>query len=130
MVELNRKFEQFRTSSLTLTNILSSQRCLKDVTGLGYSEVPPPFNQNYSSVPKEDESVKNDDSSVPKVIEHSETSKSEGVNSSISTPEVFKTTPQQFPKQVKFVKSGVIIGEKLDKSFVKVVDNKVDEKLK
>ena len=130
MAETNRKFEQFRTSSMTLTNIISSQRSAKDVTGLGYNEVPPPFNQNYSSALKEDETVKSDEPSVPKAIEPSETSKSESVNSSVPTPEIFMTPPQSFQKRVTFVPSGFVLSDKLDESDVKVVKNKADESQK
>ena len=55
VVELNRRFEQFRSSSFNLNHLLSSQRNSHDLRGLGYNEVPPPFNENYTFLSKENE---------------------------------------------------------------------------
>ena len=48
IVELNRKLDQFQNSKFILNHVLSTQKQANDVTGLGYNEVPPPFNDNYT----------------------------------------------------------------------------------
>ena len=48
VVVLNRRFEQFRSSSFNLNHLLNSQTTSHDLIGLGYNEVPPPFNENYT----------------------------------------------------------------------------------
>jgi len=41
ITELNRKIEQFRSSTFVLDHMISSQKPQKNVKGVGYNEVPP-----------------------------------------------------------------------------------------
>ena len=43
ITELNRKIEQFRSSSFVLNHMIGSQKPNKDGKGVGYNEVPSPF---------------------------------------------------------------------------------------
>ena len=56
VVELNRKIEQFRNSSSVLNHMISVQRSPTIKTGIGYSEVPPPYNNNYTYNPSNQQS--------------------------------------------------------------------------
>ena len=64
IVELNRRLEQFRCSSFNLNHLLNSQRNYKDLTGLGYSDVPPTHEfegrtrvTSYSAMKEEDKKM-------------------------------------------------------------------------
>ncbi|KAD6796426.1 hypothetical protein E3N88_07322 [Mikania micrantha] len=46
------KLESFETSSKHLTNLLNSQLQGKSKAGLGFHEVPPPYNENYTPMPE------------------------------------------------------------------------------
>ena len=57
IAELNRKIEQFRSSSFVLDHMIGSQKPNGKGQGVGYTEVPPPG--NYSFVPKDETELMN-----------------------------------------------------------------------
>ena len=111
IVELNRRLEQFRSSSFNLNHLLNSQRNSNDLTGLGYNEVPPPFNENYTFLAKEHEMTTTADSKTVNVSDKSKTDRS-GESSTANQQVDERAKPVEklpintFQKKVRFVNIG------------------------
>lgn len=58
VTELNRQVDQVRSSKYMCSRMFGSLKDPKDTTGLGYQEVPPPFNDNYTFLPIDNEMTK------------------------------------------------------------------------
>ena len=98
-VELNKKLDNFQNSQFKVNRLLNSQRVAGDVTGLGYNNVPPPFNDNYSFVNSDDKLIfvtssasetDPDTMQVPKISKSGEDASSQAVTSNQSLTKVDK----------------------------------------